>query len=186
MTDQPITTNYLSTRDFVVAFDQWARQKLPGYSRRSFARWAKVVSPNFVTLVINGARPLTEKWLEGFISAAKLPKEESLHLQQLSKFENTRSSIEREQLLLDIHKSLAKFKSKSLSYNQLELLTHPVAWTIYHMLDLVDQKSNPLWIKQRLRFLKIPGPDILQAFSILKSLGLVATIDGKLQSKRKQ
>jgi uncharacterized protein (TIGR02147 family) len=185
METRPLTIDYLQSQEYVIQFDNWAAKSLSGYSRRTFARWAKLSSPNFMTLVIQGKRSLQGEWLDGFIFAAKLNKIEEKYLRLLVLFEKSKNSNERSEILNQIHELLLGMKVKSLAYSQLEVLTQPAAWTVYHMLDLIDQNSSPLWIKQRLRFLELTVPEITKIFSLLKSLGLVSTKNGKLVANQK-
>ncbi len=183
---KPSTLNYLSTWDYVAAFDLWAQKNKPGYSKRNFAKWAKIKSPNFVSLLISQKRNLKGAWLNQFIIASQLSDTEGAYLRKLSLFENAKSSKEREKILEQIQSQFNKVEFSVLAGDQLEVLTDPKVWTLYHMLDLVDQQSTPIWFKQRLRFLKLTGIQIDESFKRLKRLNLIEVKDGSFQSKQKQ
>ncbi len=177
--------NYLSTIEFVTAFDRWAQAELPNYSRRAFAKWARIASPNFLSLVINGKRPLVGAWLEGFIQAAKLEVDEAAYMKLLSRFENSRDAKEKSEILDQIRTEFNSSEIKSLAADQLEVLTDPKAWTLYHMLDLAEQNSSWVWFKNRLRLDKWMGPQIQESLDRLMRLGLVELGDKFYSSKKK-
>jgi uncharacterized protein (TIGR02147 family) len=185
MKEQPNIFNFLITRDYVAAFDKWAQTNIKPYSRRSFAHWAKVASPNFLTLVIGNKRHLTGDWLEGFIVAAKLPVAEAQHLRLISQFENTKDQTQKIKILEKIQKSFANSKVKNLAADQLQVLTDPAAWVIYHMLDLEDQERSLVWFKNRLRFYKLKGPEIQNSLDLLARLNLIEPKGKAYKSKEK-
>ncbi len=185
MKPRPLATYFLSTYEFAYSYDSWAKSNLRGYSRRAFAKWAKVSSPNFVSLVLSKKRTLKGEWLNGFIKAAKLAAEEETHLRKLNAFEEERSPEKRMQLLIEIRKTLSNSNIKSLAHDQLVLLTQPLAWVLYYMMDLKGQKNEPIWFKQRLRLLKVTAVEISEALQTLKRLGLVELKNEKLVTKEK-
>jgi uncharacterized protein (TIGR02147 family) len=168
---KPNALDFLSTQDFVKQIDQWASKEFQGYSRRTFAKWAGISSPNFMSLVIDGKRPLRGKWLEGLCHATQLPDDQREHLRALSLFEGSKSPRKRKELLEKIHESLSKLNSRSLAHDQLEVLTQPLAWTVLQMLDLKDRSASPIWFKQRLRS-RASSTDVVEALALLKRLGL--------------
>lgn len=185
MQGQPKPTDFLSTKEYVIAFDTWAQKSMSNYSRRSFAKWAKIASPNFVTLICQGKRSLNGSWLTGFIKASKLDESQANHLQALSNLENTKDPKTRSKLLSDIQENLSNLKIESLAQTQLDSLINPTTWTIYHMFDLADQKPNPSWIKHRLRFLRLSIPEISKIITNLKSIGLLTLKEERLISQKK-
>jgi uncharacterized protein (TIGR02147 family) len=173
MEKRPVLRNYLCIRDFVADFDRWAKTNLRGYSRRAFARWGNIESPNFLTLVIKGQRALKGQWLDGFIKAAGLETLDAKYLKLLSQFENTRNADDRGLVLEEIKEHLKDHGQKSIAGDQLEILTNPVAWTVYHMMDLIDHSKSPIWFKKRIRFLNLDTEKIIESISILKRIGLI-------------
>lgn len=177
---KPNAFDFLSTQEFVIRIDQWAAGEFPGYSRRTFAKWAGVSSPNFMSLVIDGKRPLRGPWLEGLCKAAKIPADQAQHLRDLSDFEGTKNPRERNELLEKIHQSLSKKNSRSLAHDQLEVLTHPLAWTVLQMLDLKGHAGSPIWFKQRLRT-SASAADVAEAIALLKRIGLAEGQGAKIR-----
>ncbi|HMN68054.1 MAG TPA: TIGR02147 family protein [Bdellovibrionales bacterium] len=178
---KPNAFDFLSTREFAVAVEQWAVKAFPGYSRRAFAKWAGIASPNFMSLVVEGKRSLRGQWLDGFGKAALLPTDQLEHLQALGRFEGAKSPARRNELLEKIHRDLANLNSHSLAGDQLEVLSHPLAWTLLQMLDFKDQTSNPGWFKRRLRA-SVSAALVADALFLLKRVGLVRMKNGKIQA----
>lgn len=183
---RPNALNYLATLEYVVDYDSWAKKGRPGYSKRNFAKWAKIKSPNFISLLISKKRTLKGEWLNKFILASQMTPPEVLHFKKISSFENAKTSFERERIFSEIKHQLNQEGLTNLATDQLEILTTPNVWTLYHMLDLSDQQSTPLWFKHRLRFLKMTGAEIDEALKMLQRLDLTKRQDGILQSKQKQ
>lgn len=183
---RPNVLNYLTTWEYVTDYDVWAQKGRSGYSKRNFAKWAKIKSPNFISLITSQKRVLKGEWLNKFITTSQMTKSEELYFRNLSAFENAKSSLEREKIFNEIKLQLNQEGLTSLASDQLEVLTKPNVWTLYHMLDLSDQISTPIWFKHRLRFLKMTGVEIDEAFKMLHRLELIKKNNGVFQSKQKQ
>lgn len=183
---KPNALNYLATWEYVKDFDIWAQQHRSGYSKRNFAKWAKVQSPNFISLLISKKRALKSDWLDKFILTSQMAANEAAHFRRLSDFENAKSTSEREKLFIEIRTKLNHESGANFILGQLEILTKPELWILYHMLDLSDQQSTSLWFKHRLRFLKMNGAQIDDGLKALQKLGLVQKENEVYQSKEKQ
>lgn len=183
---RPNALNYLATWEYIADYDIWAQKSRSGYSQRNFAKWAQVKSPNFISLLISKKRSLKGEWLNKFILASRMSSLEELHFRRLSAFENAKSSFEREKIFSEIKSSLDQDGLTNLATDQLEILTTPNAWTLYHMLDLSDQESTSIWFKKRLRFLKMNSVEIDEAFKMLERLDLVKREAGTMRSQQKK
>lgn len=180
---KPCIWNFLSTRDYVTAYDEWARTSLRGYSRRAFSRWAHISSPNALTLVISGKRRLSKDWLPGFIQAAKLQGDEAKFLELLARLENSPDRLEREKLLEDAYSLVSTNSHLSLAGTTLTLIHNPLAWTLYHMIEIPGQDGSAKWFKAHLRR-KVPVPEIQEGLELLLRLGLaVRKPSGALQGQ---
>lgn len=181
--NRPRVWNFTRSRDFIRAYDLWARKYIRGYTRRSFAKWANISSPNFLTLVIADKRSLSEAWLGGFVRAAKLSHSESKYIESLVRLEHTTDDGERELLLQKMHDVLAIEPTVNLVGDLLELVRSPVTWTLYHMLSLADQESSAFWFRSRL-IKKLGVKEIRDALELIARLGLAEIQDnGRLVPK---
>ncbi len=179
-TKRPQTYHFLSSRDYVKAFDTWAQETLPSYSHRAFARWAKVKSPNFIGLILSGQRHLQGDWLEGFILAAKLEGLERRYLETLVQLENADDWHLKEQLLEELRTLFVQENIESLVGDRLTLVREPLLWTLYYMSFLGDQVAEPKWFKLRLRR-SVPVPTIRQGLETLERLGLLQRSGNRYQ-----
>jgi uncharacterized protein (TIGR02147 family) len=180
---RPQAWDFLTTREFVAAFDAWARGHLRGYSRRAFARWAKIPSANALTVIISGERHLSQTWLGPFVRGAKLSDDEAEYLGKLVELESATDRKRREELLESIQLLVAKRGVTSLAGDTLELLRNPLAWTLYSMTGLAGQDGTPKWFKSRL-VEKVAMPEIHKALDLLVRLDLVERDErGALRAK---
>src|SRR5947209_2672039 len=74
---------YLDYRQYLKDFCQDQKQQSASYSYRVFANRAKLVSPNYLKLVMDGERPLTEKNLQKFIRGLGLDTKEADYFRAL-------------------------------------------------------------------------------------------------------
>ncbi|MFZ5563221.1 MAG: TIGR02147 family protein, partial [Thermodesulfobacteriota bacterium] len=82
MMERPTVYNYLDYRQFLKEMVAYRKQKNPGFSYRAFSRLAGFKSPNFLQLVINGQRNLSNE------SVAKITRGFGLKKQERDFFEN--------------------------------------------------------------------------------------------------
>jgi uncharacterized protein (TIGR02147 family) len=180
---QPRAWDFTSTQEYVRGLDLWAKQHWKGYSRRAFASWGKIPSPNCLSLIVNGKRSLSNGWLRGFIRAAKLENTEATYLELLINLEQSTAIERREEILQKMHSVLNSESIISIVGDRLELIRNQNAWTLYHMLGLVDQNGDPFWFKSRLRQ-KISVSEIREALELLKRLKLVTELpSGALEAQ---
>lgn len=180
---QPKAWDFTSTRAYIGAFDLWAKQYWKKYSRRAFASWGKISSPNCLTLIVNGKRSLSKGWLLGFVRAAKLENTEAKYLGLLVDLEHSTDFNEREEILQKMHSTLHSNSILSIAGDHLELVRNPNAWTLYHMLSLSDQNGEAFWFKSRL-IKKLSVDEIREAIDLLKRLNLVVESNkGVLRAK---
>lgn len=79
----PRVQNFNDFRAFLKAFYDEAKQISKKFSHRYFALRAGFSSPNFLHLVINGKRNLTERYIQSFASAMKLEPEEKRYFETM-------------------------------------------------------------------------------------------------------
>lgn len=180
---RPSAMDHLSLRDFAIAFDAWATEaRSLNYSRRSFARWCGVKSPNFMSLVLSGQRRLQGEWLEAFIRGSKVSEDEANYLRLLSLLEDQDDPSLQNDVLLKIEKMLEKSGATSQSLKLLQLSKDTLAWDLLQLFDLEGCDGEAMWMKGRLRR-PTTIPQIRACLDNLLSLGLLQKDgDGKLRS----
>ena len=176
--EAPKTENYLSSRDFVAAYDQWAVKHVANYSRRAFAQWAKVKSPNFITLVISGRRSLQGAWLEAFCRTSRLAADQISLLKELCAVEAEKDFEAKFRYLQAYRERLRKSFQASLALHQLDLLRSPLAWTLLQVIELKGSSTKASWFKKQLRS-KVSAEEVEAALLSLRSCGLIVLGKGR-------
>jgi uncharacterized protein (TIGR02147 family) len=174
----PPVGNFLSSREYVTAFDIWAKRGLKSYSRRNFAKRAGVRSPNFITLVISGKRALQGEWLEAFVRAAKLSAKEERLLKELCAIEHEKNPNAKAALLNDYYNQLLARHQHKLATSQMSLLRNPLAWTLLQVISLKGAEDKAGWFKKILR-LPVDAPTVVEALEILRTCGLIEKRDSR-------
>jgi uncharacterized protein (TIGR02147 family) len=180
-TDAPVGVYaYLDYRAFLRDFYTAKKAASRGFSYRSFSKRAGVSSPNYLKLVIEGKRSLSEKMAERFATACGLDREASRYFVQLVGFNQAKTSGERAQF----YGKLSGFRS----YQQAHKLdvAHAAYYTDWFMPAIRELaaspnfREQPEWIADQL----IPPITSLQArraLDTLMDLGLLVRNDaGKL------
>jgi uncharacterized protein (TIGR02147 family) len=184
MKNRPTPLGYLTSQSYVSDFDRWAQKYLRNYSRRAFAKWAGLRSPNFLTLIISGKRHFHLGWLEGFIKAAKLSSIESRYLNTLVRFESSKNPEELGKLHEELRSLLFSEKITNLQQKDLYLISTPEVWSVYIALNL---KNNSRDQAQNIKsVLGIEVAQLREIFKKFKQLELVsADKNGHLEAKYK-
>ncbi|MBN1655015.1 MAG: TIGR02147 family protein [Deltaproteobacteria bacterium] len=91
---EPDVFSFLDYREYLRAYYRFMKQQR-GLSYRAFARRAKLQSPNYLKLVIDGERNLTKKMARRFAAACDLRDEAALYFQLLVGFNQAHSVDER-------------------------------------------------------------------------------------------
>ena len=170
---RPLAWEYLNSREFIASYDLWAQTYRKNYSRRAFAKWARIKSPNFLTLVIHGKRSLRNSWLTSFARAAQLKTHEAAYLQLMVKLEKGLDSTEQLKILNQMHEILEKHRIRSEAAQTLSLIRRPLAWDLLQMSDLVGASWDAKWFRRRLRR-AASVPEIRECLELLRDNGLIA------------
>jgi uncharacterized protein (TIGR02147 family) len=91
---EPDVFNFLDYREYLRAYYTHAKQQR-GLSYRAFSKRAKLQSPNYLKMVIDGERNLTKKMARRFAVACGLQDEAALYFQLLVGFNQARTVDER-------------------------------------------------------------------------------------------
>lgn len=165
---------YRDYREFLAAF--YAHKKPSGLSYRSFARDAQLGAPNYLKLVIDGKRNLSQEMAERFARACRLNAEATDYFKLLVAFNQATTDAERNEL----HERLSKF-SRFRSSQRLDLATkeYHSTWYIPAVRELV---ACPGFIEDAAWIASILEPNIDQkdaqhALDVLVRLGLLERDD---------
>lgn len=170
---------FLDYRAFLAAHFAAVKARRPRYSYRAFARAAEAKSPNYLKLVIDGRRNLSENMAERFGRACGLQGEALEYFLDLVRFNQATGSGERERA----YKRLSSLRG----YQEVHPLAQAIseyhqAWYIPAIRELCarsDAKADPRWLANTL-MPRISEKEAKRALTILLRLGLVEEENGKL------
>lgn len=166
---------YRDYREFLSAF--YAHGKSAGLSYRSFARSAGVGAPNYLKLVIEGKRNLSEQMAGKFARACRLNDESTEYFKLLVAFSHATDDAERNEL----HERLSRFaRFRSAQPLELAQKDYHSSWYIPAIRELVTCPGfveSPVWIAAQLEP-NIGERDAAHALDVLLRLGLLERDDG--------
>lgn len=145
--------NYLSYRDFLRDFYTNQKSHSPWYSYRVFAQQAGLASPNYLKLVIDGQRRITDKTLDAFIKGLKLDILESNYFKTLVLYNNNKNDKTKNKYLdelLALKRSATK--AAELRRDRYDILGRWHHWIIREMVLLKDFSPDPQTLSKRLNY----------------------------------
>ena len=142
------------------------------------------ISPSLLSRVINGARPMSLKLALQVATALELDELKTNSL-ILSVIENSsknakiskkvRQKIEKNS---QINESSKRLVYTNLEIEKFEMMSNWYYFAILNLINLKEFKSDTLWISKQLNLLV---SEVQEALERLEFLGLIETIDGKIQ-----
>jgi hypothetical protein len=166
--------DYQDYRLYLRDFYHLQKQRSATYSYRAFAQRAKLASPNYLKLVIDGARRVTEKNLPQFVRGLKLTAFEAEYFRHLVLFQESQDS---ETQALSA-REMTRLRTRShrvaleLDRSRHEYFKHWHHVAIREMVMLQEFRDDPEWIARRLGF-KISPLEAQASLELLLSLGFV-------------
>ncbi len=162
--------------------DYYAKQKKqnPSFSYRSFAMRAKLSSPNYLKLVIDGDRRITDKTLPNFIRGLRLAKMEADYFRNLVLYQESQDAEAKATHLRELARLRSRWgrEEKTIEHDRLEFLRGWHHWVIREMVLLTDFNPDPEWIAKRLRY-KVTAKEAKDALDVLERLEFITLKDGK-------
>jgi uncharacterized protein (TIGR02147 family) len=166
---------YGDYRTFLADFYRREKARSPGFSHRSFAKRAGLASPNYLKLVIDGLRPVTEKNLSAFLRGLRLSGAPSEYFRTLVSLKESRDEKEKVVLLEKLLKMRVRYSGDPLQVDKdrWEVLRSWHHLAIREMVLLKDFQAEPGWIAARLGRKITPAQareslEILQRLEFLK------------------
>ncbi len=173
--------SYLDYRKFLK--DRFAHLKqTEGLTYRSFNEKAGFSSPNFLKLVIEGQRNLTEKSIPKICQALKLSDSERQFFEALVQLNQAKSLEERELVYEHLKKMRPRLSLQRIEHAQYEYLEHWYTVAIRELTTLKDFQEDPAWIQNKLGN-KVGIRQIRSTLKLLERLKLIERgEDGKIKS----
>jgi len=180
MQPEPIYT-YRDYRMFLKDRFQQTKATNPVFSYRYFAKRAGYSSPNFLMLVIQGKRNLTEESIDRFSQALKLSARETKFFELLVNYAQAKDA-ERKQ---NYYQQLLAFpecaRVRQLEKEQYEFLSTWYYPAILELVRLAEFQEDPNWIAGRLNHAVTPKQAREAIELLLKLKLLIRDEPGKLE-----
>ena len=106
-TEKPLIFNYQDYREFLKDTYSYLKKNSRYFSFRYFSKTAGFTSPNIFKLVMDGDRNLSTEGVGKFLKGLKLGKNESEFFKILVKFNQAKSSVEKQ----SVAEEILKFKA---------------------------------------------------------------------------
>lgn len=179
---KPNLFDYFDYRDFLQDFYQFHKKRNSAYSYRLFARKAKLGSPNYLKLVVDGKRRITDRTLFQFSRGLGLNRDEEKYFRELVMYQEVSDPDSKELHL----KALMKYQEKQRTPTPLLESKSRALTDWYHLVirELVSTKGfreDPEWISRRLGG-KITETQASESLELLLGLKLLKrNPEGKLE-----
>ena len=172
-------------RHYLRAFYADQKQRRRGFSFRGFAKQAGLASPNYLKLVIEGERRITDKSLPQFLRGLKLSAEEESYFRCLVSFQESKDQRERQNSKIELDK-LRSFNMRRVSELEEPRMDYLRSWhhmAVRELVTLEGFSPDPQYVAKALKG-RISPAQATESLELLLKLGLLKVVDGKyLQSE---
>lgn len=187
----PVLSDYMNYRQFLGAFYQYKRKASKGslrsYTYAVFSAAANIKSPNYLKMIIEGKRNLSDDMIGKFGKALGFMKEQTEEFRLLVQFTQATDPAERNMYLkkLSEHRVAGKLKSGEIDRKTWEKVPNWVAWIVYAMVDQEGVVYDTNTLKHLLRG-KASDDEIENAVATLITNGDVRRdeVTGELKKAR--
>jgi len=174
----PEVAQYKCYRTFLHDFFNYKKSLRSGFSYRQFAGLVGLKSPNYLQLVIQGKRNLTETTGERLAEALKLKKNEIRYFVALINLENAETPEERQKAEKNIFAASTKLRSRVMSEDQHEVLAQWYHLLVRELVFLQDFEPSGEYIARKLKNV-ISEEQAEESFRLLLRTRYISVIDGK-------
>jgi uncharacterized protein (TIGR02147 family) len=153
----PILSDYMNYRQYLADFYKFKRASSKGslraYNYAVFSAAANIRSPNYLKMIIEGKRNLSDDMIGKFGKALGFNKEQTEELRFLVHFTQATDPADRNLFLkkLSEHRVTTKLKSGEIDRKTWEKVPNWVAWIIYAMVDQEGVSFDTQSLKKVLR-----------------------------------
>lgn len=175
---------YVDYRKFLRDFYETQKKRSASYSYRVFADKAGLTSPNYLKLVIDGSRRITDKSLPKFIRGLRLSPQESQFFKSLVLYQESNDAEAKGLHLRELcaYRQRHSRNAKHMKRDEIESLASWHHWVIKEMVTLNDFSPDPTWIASRLRH-KITPQQAAESLQLLVRIGILEQKEGKYQAR---
>lgn len=172
----PILSDYMNYRQFLADFYRFKRKasknSLRAYNYAVFSAAANIKSPNYLKMIIEGKRNLSDDMIGKFGKALSFMKDQTDEFRLLVHFTQATDPAERNMYLkkLSEHRVGSKLKSGEIDRKTWEKVPNWVTWIIHAMVDQEGVSFDTAALKSLLRD-KAREDEIENALNTLLSTG---------------
>lgn len=181
MTDwRPDIFDFLNYRSYLKAYYEAAKENVPAFSYRFFARESRLKSPSFLRLVMNGERNIGST-VPNFVRGLGLDEEEAAYFQLLVDFEQAETDSEKTAAYEKVAARRRFRSARRIHHGMFEYLSRWYYPAIREMVAREDFREEPSWIGAQL-FPSVGSDQVEEALQVLLELGLLRRgDDGRLE-----
>ncbi|MBH25154.1 MAG: hypothetical protein CMH57_12015 [Myxococcales bacterium] len=173
---KPDIFEYLDYRDYLKDYYDAAKVHNSAFSYRYFSRRAGYSSPNFLKLVMDGQRNLSNDSIDRFAKALKLTGSEHRFFRALVHFDQADTAAKKNQAFEDVAASRRFRKARRLDRAFFDYLSHWYYPAIREMVARADFVEDPDWIASQL-LPPIKAAQAEECLEVLLELGLLQRDD---------
>ena len=186
----PDLSNYMDFRQYLNDFYEFRREQtkhqLRPYNYQTFSAAADIKSPNYLKMIIEGKRNLSEDMIGKFARAMGMNKEQGEEFKRLVLFNQALDPADRNVYLkkLTEHRFQTQLKNGQIDKKTWDKIPNWVTWVIYAMIDQDGVKFDAKSLRDLLRA-KASEDEIQQALDNLIANGeVIQDADGMLKKAR--
>jgi uncharacterized protein (TIGR02147 family) len=153
---RPDVSQFESYRTLVQTCYEHKHAYRRGFSYRKLASVVGVKSPNYIQLVIQGKRNLSEQTGAAIARAFDFDVTEEEYFLALIRRENAINSSERDEASRTLQRAKAALRSRSITFAQKEILSTWYHSVVREMVQFEDFRPEGTWIANQLRNLITP------------------------------
>lgn len=154
---KPLLTSYTDFRKYLKDFYNYkktsGKDQIRPYSYKYFSAAADIKSPNYLKLIIDGQRNLSNNMIDKFARALQLNKSETHEFRTLVEYNQAGGPLERNQALKKLAELRVRSQIKS-DKTQLKIWDRAsswVTWVLYNMVDQEGVEFTPERLQKQLR-----------------------------------
>ncbi len=190
MNSEPILSEYTDFREYLKDFYLYKKQLLSNpvrsYSYATFSAAADIKSPNYLKLIIDGQRNLSDGMIKKFARALQLSKQDTEEFAALVHYGQAKDPLERNRRLKVLADIRVKQQVQSGKIKE-EVMNKVPSWVTWVLYSLVDQENVSFEGSQLKEVLKnrVRSEDIQKALETLINNGdLVKDESGQFRKGR--
>jgi uncharacterized protein (TIGR02147 family) len=170
--DRPCIFDYTDYREFLKDMFTFKKETMPSYSYRYFSRLAGFSSPNFLKLVMEGQRNLTNTSVAGIAKGFKLKKPERDFFENLVFMNQATDHAEQDHYYRKMISAKSHGKIKAIETARYEYFSRWYLPVIRELVIFGDRKMTAEQIAEKL-YPAVRVKDVETALGRLESLGLI-------------